>query len=772
MIAEVLEKTGWQATEAGDWLLLWSARVPNKTLLAGAGRDQWINHFSGATELSVKSLLARHLAHHRKLMKDRPDAPPYDFFPETFTMPLEYGLLRKAAALDPSANWIRKPIANSNGRGVRLVTNLDQLAAGRPAVVQQYLDRPHLIDGCKYVFRLYAAMTSIDPLVLYFYNDGLTKVASKSYVTATRVKTDRLRHITNVEVQARNRDAVLGENTMTIVNYRRWLRSQKIDDEALFRRIKDLLICTFAAVREPMFRRQRRRPFIPRPFELYGIDVMVDADLKPWLIEVNVTPSLAINSAEQTQAARDERVLKETLVRDLFGMVGVQAPPPALESDESVIAHFDAEASRSGNFERIYPARDVAKWLPALTWPRHMDRVLAHHINPEVPVTPPAVRARGARSMALGRNLVLVTEATGVVRELNATAGYTWIRVEEGVPASYIANEVADQFGQPVLKVRNDVDAAIGDWIDTGLADLAVARRKSSTLATLRFALAGLAVEVRIPSDLAKTIESIAPPGSGREPVVGVIQVLPEMRGYLLRTGEGIVMACDHVERLGSALRAFLVQRVAHRADGIGVPASAVRGPKGTILIPGSNDSHRSRLALACSLTGMDLICDELALLDESFAVLPTRLPPSLPGLDVSSFEEHIPRVGNMPAHCLSSGVPVRYLPSLAPQLRGAFEITGIVLPVPGKGRRNVLLPLDPCDVLDRLITLGLSRFPAADAKMLERFVRWLDHIPCWKVHAVDVWHAAEVIQEAAGAERPRSRRSTRGRRLAARANA
>merc|ERR1712217_974521 len=54
-------------------------------------------------------------------------------------------------------------------------------------------------------------------------------------------------------------------------------------------------------------------------FEMYGFDVLVDTDLKPWLLEVNVCPSLSSGSP------LDKRI-KTQLVADMMTLVGIKVP--------------------------------------------------------------------------------------------------------------------------------------------------------------------------------------------------------------------------------------------------------------------------------------------------------------------------------------------------------------------------------------------------------------------------------------------------------------
>jgi tubulin polyglutamylase TTLL4 len=81
--------------------------------------------------------------------------------------------------------------------------------------------------------------------------------------------------------------------------------------------VKDVMVKTLISV-EPhiyntTYRSTKHRNIC---FELFGFDILLDAKLKPWLLEVNISPSLSSSSPL-------DKKIKTVLICDTLNLVGV-----------------------------------------------------------------------------------------------------------------------------------------------------------------------------------------------------------------------------------------------------------------------------------------------------------------------------------------------------------------------------------------------------------------------------------------------------------------
>jgi tubulin polyglutamylase TTLL6/13 len=80
---------------------------------------------------------------------------------------------------------IVKPDGGCQGKGIVLTNDptsqgLDNSSPS--AVAQVYLEKPFLIDGFKFDMRVYVLVTSIDPLRVYLYDEGIARFCTTPYL--------------------------------------------------------------------------------------------------------------------------------------------------------------------------------------------------------------------------------------------------------------------------------------------------------------------------------------------------------------------------------------------------------------------------------------------------------------------------------------------------------------------------------------------------------------------------------------------------------------
>ena len=187
--------------EKHEWDIMWTDNGATVERLHKMKPYQRINHFPGMYALARKDHLARNL---NKMQKRFP--LDYNFFPQTWLLPAEYGDFRKQ--FDESRigkpgrkTYISKPEASCQGRGIFLTRNLDDFEKQGHYVVQKYLHKPFLIDKLKFDLRIYVLVCGVDPLRIYFYNEGLCRLATCEYKKPAEKNLGNLyMHLTNYAI--------------------------------------------------------------------------------------------------------------------------------------------------------------------------------------------------------------------------------------------------------------------------------------------------------------------------------------------------------------------------------------------------------------------------------------------------------------------------------------------------------------------------------------------------------------------------------------------
>jgi len=394
LVQQVFASNGLTQTQDNNFSIQWSGPGLRESAYRELKENQRVNHFPGSTEMTRKDKMWLHLDR----MKQTIGNGAFDFVPETFVLPDNSAEFRQRFKTT-SDLWIVKPQNSSCGKGIFLLRSLKQLPANEPCVVSRYVSNPLLIQSLKFDLRIYVLVTSYDPLRAYIYREGLTRFASKPYSTSKKHLRDAFRHLTNYSV---NKSAAnFRENAeLEADNYgHKWslsalnkhLKVTGVDVDLMWSRIMDLVVKTLLAV-EPAISAKVRETGVHQNncFEMYGFDVLVDENLKPWLLEVNLSPSMRADSPLDWH-------VKSTLLSDAFNIVGVpdknllrqpitrrrssallrsgafdveeqsQSQPPASlfeslgEHELKSLACAFQEVKRCHNFIRLYPTRSTVK---------------------------------------------------------------------------------------------------------------------------------------------------------------------------------------------------------------------------------------------------------------------------------------------------------------------------------------------------------------------------------------------------------------------------
>lgn len=159
---------------------------------------QVINHFPGMPNIARKNRMGQNLNRMQKIMPAE-----YNFYPRTWVLPGEFTDFEKNFDSQGNSNkiFIIKPDSGCQGRGIFLTKSLSNIPRTENVVAQVYIKRPMVIDDFKFDLRIYVYVSSVRPLRMYLFHDGLVRMCTEKYVKPTKQNLDNTcMHLTNYAV--------------------------------------------------------------------------------------------------------------------------------------------------------------------------------------------------------------------------------------------------------------------------------------------------------------------------------------------------------------------------------------------------------------------------------------------------------------------------------------------------------------------------------------------------------------------------------------------
>jgi tubulin polyglutamylase TTLL9 len=290
-----------------------------------------------------------------------------------------------------------KPVGSAQGKGIFLFRNLKDINRWRSEnrwksenpdveayVVQRYINNPFLVGGKKFDMRIYALVSSFTPLTVWLYRGGFARFSATKYsgVSVDNIGNNQM-HLTNVAVQkqAENYDPESG-NKWDLRDLKLYLLSRfgVATVDKLFREIQNIVLRSLMSVENVMINDKHC-------FELYGYDILFDENLKPWLIEVNASPSLSANT-------REDYNMKYSMLNDMFDIVDMEKRRPG---GEEHIGGFDLIHKGSQGLEEPAEKTIYTTYLGCDVPERDFEAALERHRNAALPKKSQMAGPKGIR---------------------------------------------------------------------------------------------------------------------------------------------------------------------------------------------------------------------------------------------------------------------------------------------------------------------------------------------------------------------------------------
>lgn len=205
--------------------------------------------------------------------------------------------------------WIVKPGGKSRGREIFLHSGLEEIkrriSVKQTWIVQKYIENPLLIHNRKFDIRQWVLISSFSPLTVWFYEDCYLRFSAEPYDICDF--DNKFAHLTNNSVvkysENFSESCEFAGCMWACAQFREFINSlcgKDVYSVSIRPAIQEIVLSAIQSVQKSVTPRANS-------FELLGFDLMIDQDLRPWLLEANTSPAMDYSTAVT------EKLVKEVL---------------------------------------------------------------------------------------------------------------------------------------------------------------------------------------------------------------------------------------------------------------------------------------------------------------------------------------------------------------------------------------------------------------------------------------------------------------------------
>lgn len=298
----------------------------------------------------------------------------FNYMTETYYYPEQKNLIETKFSnykININNLWLIKPKNKWAGIGIFIFNSLKNIKNNH-YIITKYITNLNLIKNKKYDLRLYVLVSGLRPLRIYFYKEGLVRIASEKYSLNINSFKNKFIHLTNTDINKSSKNYVYPNNTddenaniWNLKTFRKYLKKNyNIDFNSINIKIKDIIIKTIISLQETLIQNNNDLNLNDNNFyNLLGFDILITDKYEPILLEVNNPPSISIYD-------KVDLPIKTNLFVDTLNIVGIipfsKKTFKSLDKQytfknniDQLVNNANCEIYRPrGNYELIFPVKE------------------------------------------------------------------------------------------------------------------------------------------------------------------------------------------------------------------------------------------------------------------------------------------------------------------------------------------------------------------------------------------------------------------------------